>query len=94
MIDVLEAMGEKQPDILVFDRMVVSKVRASQKITLNKIEIWNHTDEGQSKRKAESSPWLKNCLNTKLTISLKACSKMVKMTSNYIMARKLKLLNH
>ena len=28
---------------------------------------------------------LKNCLNMKLTISLKACAKMVKMASNFTM---------
>ena len=37
--------------------------------------------------------WLNNCLNMKLTISLKACAKMVKMASNYIMAKISKRFN-
>ena len=52
----LEAMGEKQLETFVSDRLVVSKVPISQKITLNKIEIWNHTDTGQLKCKVEFSP--------------------------------------
>ena len=96
-------MGEKQLETFASDRLVVSKVPTSQKATLNKIEIWNHTDTGQSKCKVEFSPSLnsackhrktmKNCLNMKLTTSLKTCAKMVKMASNYIMAQNLKSLN-
>ena len=47
-------MGEKQT--FLCDRLVVSKVSISQKIILNKIEIWNHTDTGQLKCKVEFSP--------------------------------------
>ena len=45
-INDLKAMGEKQLETFVSDRLFVSKVPISQKITLNKIEIWNHTDAG------------------------------------------------
>ena len=41
MIDNLEAVGEKQLETFVSDRLLVSKVPISQKINLNKIEIWN-----------------------------------------------------
>ena len=86
MINDLEAMGEKQLETFVSDQLVVSKVPISQKITLNKIEIWNNTDTGQLKFKVEfslsnsavkkiNSPCkhkktMMNCLNMKLTISL------------------------
>ena len=53
VIDDLEAMGEKH---IISDRMVVSNVPISQKITLNNIEIWNHTDTRQLKCKVEFSP--------------------------------------
>ena len=56
MIDDLEAMGEKQLENFLSERLVVSKAPISQKIALNKIEIWNHTDAGQLKCKAEFSP--------------------------------------
>ena len=93
MIDYLKAMGEKQLETFASDRLV--KVSILQKITLNKIEIWNHTDTGQLKCNVEFSPFkfavkkinsackhietIKNCLNMKQTISLKACAKMVKI---------------
>ena len=110
VIDDLKAIGEKELETFIYDRLVVSKVPISQKINLNKIEMWNHTDAGQLKCKAEFSSfksalkkmnsacehkklWLNNCLNMKLTISLKACAEIVKMTSNYIMAQKFKLVN-
>ena len=54
-INDLKAMGEKQLETSASDPLVVSKVPISQKITLNKIEIWNHTDTGQSKCKVELS---------------------------------------
>ena len=41
MIDNLEAVGEKQLETFVSDRLLVSKVPISQKINLNKIETWN-----------------------------------------------------
>ena len=41
MIDNLEAVGEKQLETFESDRLLVSKVPISQKINLNKIEIWN-----------------------------------------------------
>ena len=44
-------MGEKQWETFIYDQLVVSKVPVSQKITLNKIEIWNHDDAGQMKCK-------------------------------------------
>ena len=56
VIDDLKAIGEKQSETFIYDRLVVSKVPISQKITLNKIEIWNHTDAGQLKCKVEFSP--------------------------------------
>ena len=92
VVDDLGAMEEKQLETFVSDRLVVSKVPISQRITLNKIEIWNLTDTEQLKYKVEFSPsksalkkmnsacehrkgiWLKNCLNMKLTISLKIIS--------------------
>ena len=55
MIDDLEAMGEKQLETFVSDRLDVSKAPISQEISLNKIEIWNHTDAGQLKCKVEFS---------------------------------------
>ena len=55
-IDDLKAIGEKQLETFIYDRLVVSKVPISQKINLNKIEMWNHTDAGQLKCKAEFSP--------------------------------------
>ena len=48
MIDYLKAMGEKQLETFASDRLV--KVSILQKITLNKIEIWNYIDTGQLKR--------------------------------------------
>ena len=107
--DDLKIMGERQWETFIHDRLVLSKVPVLQKITLNKIEIWNHTDAGQLNAKFNflhpnldwrkwiqlvktKKLWLNNCLNMKLTISLKACAKMVKMASNYIMAQKLKLV--
>ena len=56
VIDDLEAMEEKQLETFISDRLVVSEVPISQKITLNKIEIWNHSDAGQLKCKVEFSP--------------------------------------
>ena len=56
MINNLEAMGEKQLETFASDQLVVSKVPISQKITLNKMEIWNHTDTRQLKYKVEFSP--------------------------------------
>ena len=47
----LKVMGEKQWETFIYDQLVVSKVPVSQKITLNKIEIWNHDDAGQLKCK-------------------------------------------
>ena len=47
LIDDLEAMREKQLPTFVSDKLVVSKVPISQKITLNKIKILDHTDTGQ-----------------------------------------------
>ena len=41
IIDNLEAVEEKQLETFVSDRLLVSKVPISQKINLNKIEIWN-----------------------------------------------------
>ena len=41
VIDNLEAAGEKQLETFVSDRLLVSKVPISQKINLNKVEIWN-----------------------------------------------------
>ena len=52
----LKAMGEKQLATFVSDPLVVSKVPISQKIFLNKIEIWNHTDTEQLKCEVEFSP--------------------------------------
>ena len=106
MINDLKTMGEKQLETFASDGLVVSKVPISQKITLNKIEICSHINTGQLKGKIEFSSFRsamkkinsackhrKNCLNMKLTLSLKASAKMVKMASNYIMAQKLKSLN-
>ena len=42
--------------MFIYDQLVMSKVPISQKITLNKIEIQNHTDAGQLKCKTEFSP--------------------------------------
>ena len=56
VVDDLGAMGEKQLETFVSDRLVVSKVPISQRITLNKIEIWNLTDTEQLKYKVEFSP--------------------------------------
>ena len=56
MIDDLKAMGEKQLKTFASDQLVLSKVPVSQKITLNKTEMWNHTDTGQLKFKVEFSP--------------------------------------
>ena len=49
-------MGEKQWESFIYDQLIVSKVPVSQKITLNKIEIWNHDDAGQLKCKVYFSP--------------------------------------
>ena len=46
----------RKTESFISDRMVVSNVPISQKITLNNIEIWNHTDTGQLKCKVEFSP--------------------------------------
>ena len=79
MIDYLKAMGEKQLETFASDRLV--KVSILQKITLNKIEIWNYIDTGQLKRNVEFYPFkiavkkinsackhiktIKTCLNMK-----------------------------
>ena len=42
--------------MFIYDQLVMSKVPISQKITLNKTEIQNHTDAGQLKCKIEFSP--------------------------------------
>ena len=55
VIDDLKAMGENQLETFIYDRLVVIKVPIPQKITLSKIEIWNHTDAGQLKCKVEFS---------------------------------------
>ena len=55
MIDYLKAMGEKQLETFASDRLV--KVSILQKITLNKIEIWNYIDTGQLKRNVEFYPF-------------------------------------
>ena len=47
----LKVMEEKQRETFIYDQLVVSKAPVSQKITLNKIEIWNHDDAGQLKCK-------------------------------------------
>ena len=44
-IDDLDAMGEKQLET-VYGRLVV-RYQFHKKITLNKMEIWNHTVTGQ-----------------------------------------------
>ena len=54
--DDLKAMGEKQLETFIYDQLVVSKVPISRKITLNKIEIWNHTDAGHLKSKVKFFP--------------------------------------
>ena len=56
MIDDLKAMGKKQLKTFASDQLVLSKVPISQKITLNKTEMWNHTDTEQLKFKVEFSP--------------------------------------
>ena len=53
VIDDLEAMGEKKLETFVSDQLVVSKVPISQKLTLNKVKITDHTGTGQLKGKAE-----------------------------------------
>ena len=106
MNDDLKAIGEKQVETFTSDWLVGSKLPISQKFILNKMKIWNSTDSGQVKCKVEFSPFrsavkkvnlvckhrktMKNCLNMKLTISLKPCTKMA---SNYIRAQNLKLLD-
>ena len=106
VIEDLEVMGERQFHTWPTGS---SKVPVLQKITVNKIEIWNHTEAGQLNAKFNflhpnldwrkwiqlvktEKLWLNNCLNMQLTISLKACAKMVKMASNYIRVQKLKLV--
>ena len=108
VINDFKAIEEKQLHTFVFDLLVAGKVPISQKITLNKIGIiliqgscnvklnflhpnllcWKWIQLVNTEKL-----WLKNCLIMKLTKSLKALEKMVKMASNFIMAQKLKLLN-
>ena len=99
VIDYLEAIAEKQLETFVSDRLVVSKLPILQK-NYFKQNRNKHTDTGQLTCKVEycmhwrkwiklentEKLWLKNCLNMKLTIFLKAHKKIVKMASNYIMA--------
>ena len=54
-IDDLEAMGEKQLETFVYGRLVV-RYQFHKKITLNKMEIWNHTVTGQLEWIVEFSP--------------------------------------
>ena len=96
VIDDLEAMGEKQSDFCIW--ATGCKVPISQKITLNKIKIWSRIEEKLNffqrnlhwrkwiQHAEKEKLWLKNWLNLKLTISLKACAKMVKIASTYTMA--------
>ena len=88
VIDDLETMGEKQLETFVSDQLVVSRVSISRKITLSKIKIWDHTDTGQLKCKAEffrSKSALKKMNSEKMNTEklwLKNCLNM-KLTSNY-----------
>ena len=81
-------MGEKLLETFASDRLIVSKV------TLNKIEIQNHTETGQLKRKVEFLKKMNSACEHSTTmaeelleheINNKARVKMIKMASNYIM---------
>ena len=49
-------LWEKMLETYLSNQLVVSKVLLSQKITINKIEIWNHFDTEQLECKVEFTP--------------------------------------
>ena len=90
VVDDLGAIGEKQLETFVSDRLVVSKVPISQRITLNTIEIWSWIFSIQiCIEENEFGMWTQKRYMAKELFE----HEINNIPQNYIMAQKLNLLN-